>query len=248
MAKKIIVVGASSGIGRAIAEKELQEGSQVVLIARREKVLAQITKPYTKQKQAFALPFDVTKTSQVGKAFGTAVRLLGGLDEIYYASGIMPTVSPGEYNTKKDVEMLEVNLFGAIAFLNEAAVYLGEQKKGKIIGISSIAGERGRKGNPVYNTSKAALNVYLEALRNRLSEKNVQVFTVKPGFVKTEMTEGLPLPEKGLLRAISADEAAEQILATVSKGKEVFFVPKIWSLVALIIRSIPSFIFKKLSF
>lgn len=249
MGKKIIIVGASSGIGKAIAEAELNAGNSVVLLARREKSLESIAKKanQTKEKRAFPLVFDVTKFSTAEKTFGKAVSLLGGLDEVYFASGVMPEISPNEYNTTKDLEMLNVNLLGAVAFLNPVATYFTKQKSGKIVGISSIAGERGRKGNPVYNTSKAGFNTYLEALRNRLSESNVQVTTIKPGFVITEMTKGLKLPEKGLLKAITAEEAANKILKIVASGKDEAFVPGIWALVGLIIRNIPNFIFKKLS-
>ncbi|MCZ8342285.1 MAG: SDR family NAD(P)-dependent oxidoreductase [Leptospira sp.] len=249
MAKKIIIVGASSGIGKAIAELELQNGSSVVLLARREKALESIAKPFSKgkEKKAYALAFDVTKFNTAKKTFEKAVSLLGGLDEIYYASGVMPAIEKNEYNTSKDLNMIEVNLSGAIAFLNPAAEFFSKQKFGKIVGISSIAGERGRKGNPVYNTSKAGLNTYLEALRNRLSEFNVQVTTIKPGFVLTEMTQGLNLPTKGLLKAISAEDAAKQILTAVNQNKDECFVPGIWALVGLIIRNIPNFIFKKMS-
>lgn len=249
MAKKIIIVGASSGIGKAIAEWELQNGSSVALLARREKALESIAKSANKakDKRAHVIGFDVTKFSTAAKVFQKAVSLLGGVDEVYYASGVMPAIQPNEYNTKKDLEMIDVNLSGAIAFLNPVAQYFESQKSGKIIGISSIAGERGRKGNPVYNTSKAGLNTYLEALRNRLAESNVQVTTIKPGFVITEMTKDLNLPQKGLLKAISAEEAAKRIIQLVEKKKEEAFVPGIWGLVGLVIRNIPNFIFKKTS-
>ncbi|TGL44716.1 SDR family NAD(P)-dependent oxidoreductase [Leptospira perdikensis] len=249
MGKKIIIVGASSGIGKAIAEAELNAGNSVVLLARREKSLESIAKKAntTKEKRAFPLVFDVTKFATAEKTFAKAVSLLGGVDEVYFASGVMPEITSNEYNTTKDLEMLNVNLLGAVAFLNPVATYFTKQKSGKIVGISSIAGERGRKGNPVYNTSKAALNIYLEALRNRLSESNVQVTTIKPGFVITEMTKGLDLPKKGLLKAITAEEAANKILTIVASGKDEAFVPGIWALVGLIIRNIPNFIFKKLS-
>lgn len=139
MGKKIIIVGASSGIGKAIAEAELNAGNSVVLLARREKPLESIAKKAnsSKEKRAFPLPFDVTKFSTAEKTFGKAVSLLGGLDEVYFASGVMPEISPNEYNTTKDLEMLNVNTLGAIAFLNPAATYFTKQKSGKIVGISS---------------------------------------------------------------------------------------------------------------
>ncbi|NUM42134.1 MAG: SDR family NAD(P)-dependent oxidoreductase, partial [Leptospiraceae bacterium] len=131
----------------------------------------------------------------------------------------------------------------AISWLNLAAEYFQKQGKGKIIGISSIAGDRGRVGNPAYNTSKAAINTYLESLRNRLSKKGIQVLTVKPGFIDTEMTKGM----QNLFWVISANLAAKIIIDAVNKGKEKIYVPVRWALVGLVIRNIPSFIFKKLS-
>ncbi|GBF50241.1 short chain dehydrogenase [Leptospira ryugenii] len=247
--KKIIVVGASSGIGRAIAEAELKAGHLVLLLARRENELKKITAPWNsqKEKRALFLKADVSNLQLAKRVFQDALKQLGGLDEIFYASGTMPDVGPEEYNTEKDESMIQVNLLGAMAYLNQAAEYFAKQGKGTIVGISSIAGERGRKGNPGYFVSKAGLNTYLESLRNRLAVKNVTVITVKPGYVNTEMVKGLTLPTKGLLRAISAEEAAATIIEKTDKNKEVFYVPGIWSLVAFIIRNIPSFIFKKLN-
>ncbi|TGL59146.1 SDR family NAD(P)-dependent oxidoreductase [Leptospira ognonensis] len=247
--KKIIVVGASSGIGKAIAEAEWKKGSKVLLMARREREMNQIISLWNKAEspRAFALAYDVTDFKSADKVFTKALKTLGGLDEIYYASGVMPEVGKIEYNTTKDHAMMNVNVLGAISILNLAASHFTNQKHGKIIGISSIAGERGRKGNPVYNTSKAALNTYLEALRNRLSEVGVQVTTIKPGFIRTEMVSGLVLPEKGLLKVISAEDAADRIIKIVESGKDEAFVPGIWALVGFIIRNIPNFIFKKMS-
>ena len=111
------------------------------------------------------------------------------------------------------------------------------------MGISSIAGDRGRKGNPVYCTTKAALNTYLEALRNRLSEVGVHVTTIKPGFVDTAMTKGMP----GLFWLISADRAAELILAAARNRVNIRYVPRRWWFVGTVIRCIPSFVFKKLN-
>jgi short-subunit dehydrogenase len=249
MVKKIIVVGGSSGIGKAIAEAELKNGSTVLILARRENEMKAIISPWNEKgnKRAHYIVADVGDFKSAEKIFAMAIKTLGGLDEIYYASGVMPAIEKTEYDTTKDHQMMNINILGAIAYLNPAATFFTNQKHGKIIGISSIAGERGRKGNPVYNTSKAALNTYLEALRNRLSEVNVQVTTIKPGFIRTDMVKGLPLPEKGLLKVISPEDAAESILKIVAKGKDEAFVPGIWALVGLIIRNIPNFIFKKMS-
>ena len=122
---------------------------------------------------------------------------------LIYAAGVMPEVVEGEYDFAKDRSMIEVNLLGAMAWMNPAAAFFEAQRRGTIAGISSIAGERGRRGNPGYCTSKAALSTYLESLRNRLSRYGVNVVTIKPGFVDTAMTRG----KKGLFWLVSAERS-----------------------------------------
>ena len=109
----------------------------------------------------------------------------------------------------------------------------------------SVAGDRGRVGNPGYNTSKAALTTYLEALRNRLTRHGVNVLTVKPGFVQTEM---LKAAQGATPFAIEPEKAADDILKAVKKRKQVIYTASIWRWVMLAIQHTPSFIFRKLSF
>jgi short-subunit dehydrogenase len=246
MSKKTIVLGASSGIGAEIAKQLLLGGHKVVFIARRtEEMEARVQEcgVLSSSAKAHILTHDVAITSSAEPLFQEAIQKLEGLDEIYFASGVMYKVGIDEFNTEQDISMLQVNLIGAIAWLNLAAKYFSQKGSGKIIGISSIAGDRGRVGNPVYNTSKAALNTYLEALRNRLSKKGIQVLTVKPGFIDTAMTKGM----KGLFWVISPSRAASIILQATDSGQEEIYVPARWWLVGFIIRIIPSFLFKKLS-
>jgi short-subunit dehydrogenase len=115
---------------------------------------------------------------------------------------------------------------------------------GQIVGVSSIAGDRGRVGAPGYNTSKAGLNTYLESLRNRLSRYGVSVTTVKPGFVQTRL---LANASKAFW-VISPEEAAREIFQAAQRQRQTVYVPRRWGLVGLIIRHIPSFIFRRLSF
>jgi len=117
-------------------------------------------------------------------------------------------------------------------------------KKGQIVGISSVAGERGRVGNPSYNASKAALSSYLESLRNRLTRLGVHVLTVKPGFVQTDMVKDA----KKLFWVVSPEQAAEDIWKGIRKHKQDIYVPARWRLVMWIIRNIPSVIFRRMSF
>lgn len=240
--KNAIVVGASSGIGRAIAEDLLKRGTRVALIARREEELAKVKAASAKPENVLTYAHDVRHYNETEVLFQKITQELGGLDLIVYASGVMPAVDEHEYNFAKDLEMIEVNTLGAFAWLNEAAKRFERTKSGTIVGIGSVAGDRGRRGNPAYCTSKAAIGTYLEALRNRLSRFGVKVVTIKPGFVDTVMTKGKP----GVFWVISPQAAASQILAAAKSGVPVAYVPKRWKYVMAVIRSIPSFVFKRL--
>jgi short-subunit dehydrogenase len=154
----------------------------------------------------------------------------------------MPTVAGDEYDTAKDREMMEINTIGAMAWLNPVADRMARLGRGTIVGIGSVAGDRGRSGNPGYCASKAALHTYLESLRNRVAARGVQVVTIKPGFVDTAMTRG----REGLFWMISADRAAEIILAKARRGVVTAYVPARWRAVMTVIRAIPSVIFTRL--
>jgi short-subunit dehydrogenase len=250
MGKNYIVVGASSGIGKALAAQLLRSGNQVALLARRDKILKEFANEFNKDgnRPAITVKYDSNHFDKSGTVFKKILKEFGGeVHGVIYASGVMPAVGPDEFNTEKDLEMLNTNLLGAVAFLNSAAEYFQSKKSGLIVGISSVAGDRGRRGNPVYNASKGALSIYLEALRNRLSQFSVQVVTVKPGFVSTDMLKDAKVPTKGFLKPITPEKAASIILKNVESGKEEFYVPGRWALVMFIIRNIPSFIFKKLN-
>lgn len=246
--RRAIVVGASSGIGRALVVRLLREGYRVVALARRADLLAELereTAPLAAETGArlWTHVHDVRAVDEVGALFERAVRELGGMDLVIYAAGIMPRTASDAYDTAQDLDQIAVNLSGGVAWLNCVANFFRTQREGTIVGISSIAGDRGRKANPVYCTTKAALNTYLEALRNRLAECGVHVCTIKPGYVDTVMTRGV---EK-LFWLISADEAARAILSAARNRVNVRYVPLRWWLVGTILRAIPSFVFRRLN-
>jgi short-subunit dehydrogenase len=240
VAGRAIVVGASSGMGAALVRQLAAGGHRVAAVARRLDRLEALAAEAG--DGVIVRAHDVTDTGAVPDLFEQLVRELGGLDLIVYAAGIMPAVGPAEYDTSKDLAMLEINVGGCIAWCNEAARLFATQRSGTICGISSIAGVRGRKGQPVYGTTKAAMDHYLEALRNRLAEGGAHVLTIRPGFVETEMTADL-----GLSGAISAEAAASSILKAVRRRANVRYVPLKWWAIAQVVKAIPSFIFKKLS-
>jgi short-subunit dehydrogenase len=140
--------------------------------------------------------------------------------------------------------MVEVNLIGAMAWLTPVAELFQAAKTGQIVGISSVAGDRGRVGSPGNNTTKAGLTTYLEALRNRLTRHGVHVLTVKPGFMKTAMLQTALGPTPF---AIEPSRAADQILRAMKKRKQVIYTAPIWRWIMLAIRHTPSFIFRRLT-
>jgi short-subunit dehydrogenase len=240
-----LVVGASSGMGEALSRKLAAGGARVAMVARREEKLRDIAAAINEaagEERALVVPHDVRHAEEVPALFQEIARWLGGLDLVVYAAGVMHSVAFDEFDGVKDHEMIDVNLRGAVAWLNPAAERFGRLRRGTIVGIGSVAGDRGRSTNPGYNTSKAGLHTYLEALRNRIGRYGVKVVTIKPGFVDTEMTSGMT----GLMWMISADRAAEIILRKARRGSVTAYVPARWRLVMWVIRSIPSFLFRYL--
>jgi decaprenylphospho-beta-D-erythro-pentofuranosid-2-ulose 2-reductase len=243
--KHAVVIGASSGIGEAVARRLAAEGTRVALVARRHDALAEITGDINSRSGEDLAIFrvhDVRHTVEVPELFQDIARELGGLDLVVYAAGMMQAVEFDEYDPAKDLAMIDVNLRGAVAWLDPAADRFARLGRGTIVGVGSVAGDRGRSGNPAYCTAKAGLHTYLESLRNRVARVGVRVVTIKPGFVDTAMTRGL----EGLFWLISADRAAEIILGHARRGTTVAYVPARWRLVMFIIRSSPSFIFRRL--
>lgn len=240
-----LVIGASSGIGAAVARRLAAGGTRVVLVARRRDKLEKLTaliNTAAGEDRAMCRVHDVRDTVGAAELFQTVARDLGGLDLVVYAAGVMHPVAFDEFNVEADLDTVDVNLRGAIAWLDPAAERFSRLGGGTIIGIGSVAGDRGRTGNPVYCAAKAGFHAYLEAIRNRVARYGVKVVTIKPGFVDTAMTRGLD----GLFWLISADRAAEIILQKARRGAVVAYVPARWRWVMLVIRSIPSFIFRRL--
>lgn len=234
-----IVIGASVGIGAEIVRQLVGQGSKVAAVARRMPELEKLQAELGTDK-VLIYAHDVRSFDEAPGLFDQIVADLGGVDLFLYNAGVMPRIEESEYDFRKDREMMEVNIIGAMAWLNPVSAFMEARRAGTIVGISSVAGDRGRRGNPAYHTSKAALTTYLEALRNRLSRYGVTVVTVKPGPVETAMTTGLKLP-----LMIKADEAARGALALAVAGTSEGYVPVAWWPIMTVIRMVPSLIFRK---
>jgi decaprenylphospho-beta-D-erythro-pentofuranosid-2-ulose 2-reductase len=139
--------------------------------------------------------------------------------------------------------VLVTNFLSAVSLSTWLANYFVARKAGVLAVISSVAGDRGRKSNYVYGASKGALNIFLDGLRNRVDREGVQVLTIRPGFVATPMTAHLP---QGPLFA-QPDQIADGILKAIVRRKDNVYLPPIWAVIMLIVRSIPQAIFKKMN-
>jgi short-subunit dehydrogenase len=247
--RRAILVGSSGGIGASLARKLASEGYTLALLDRNEElsqtVSSEINQKY-EEIRAIAYKHDVTDYNSVPALLHRVIADLGGLDLFVYVAGYIYFPQLTEYNFEQDRKMVEVNLLGAMAWMSQVAALFQSAKSGQIVGISSVAGDRGRISNPGNNTSKAGLTTYLEALRNRLSRHGVNVITIKPGMVKTEMLT-LPNAPRPVL-AITPEQAADGIWNAIRTRKQTVYISGIWRWVMLVIRHIPSVIFRRMSF
>jgi len=242
-----IVIGASDGLGAELARKLAREGYSLALLARREDKLQALCNEINGHRGfARAYVHDIAEYNKAPELLRRIVADVGGLDLVVLVAGVnYPPGGMDKYNFENDRRMIEINLIGAMAWLHPIAEMFQSAKAGQIVGISSVAGDRGRVGNPGYNTSKAGLTTYLEALRNRLTRHGVNVLTVKPGFLKTEM---LKAAQGATPFAIPPEKAAEDILKAIKKRRQTIYTAPIWHWIMLAIQHTPSFIFRRLSF
>ncbi|MBN2043450.1 MAG: SDR family NAD(P)-dependent oxidoreductase [Anaerolineales bacterium] len=244
---RAVVVGASSGIGEALARKLAKEGYQLALLARRQdrldKICAEINQA-AGEVRATAYQHDVTDYEAVPALFRKILQQMQTIDLFVYNSGVMYPIGLSEYDFKKDLATLEVNLLGGIAWLGEAATLFDRLGKGHLVGVSSVAGDRGRVGNPPYHAAKSGMSTYLEALRNRLAKKGVHVLTVKPGYVQTDLLPSSQMP----FPVATPESTAEAIYSAIRRGRQVLYTPWWWRYLLLVITHIPSFIFRRMSF
>ena len=247
--KKAIVIGASGGIGTELARRLAREGYLLALLDRSEETLLGLCDEINRQnneRRAVVYEHDVAAYIEVPDVFRKVVADLGGIDLFVYVAGVIYFPLMDEFNFDEDYKMVEVNLLGAMAWMSQVAPVFQSMGGGQIVGVSSVAGDRGRVSNPGYNTSKAGLTCYLEALRNRLTRHGVNVITIKPGQVKTGVFD-LPNAPKPML-AVTAEQAADGIWKAIRDRKQVAYVSGIWRYVMLVLKHIPSVIFRRLSF
>jgi len=239
----VLIIGAKSDIAKALAREYAKHGYNLYLAARDVNELESFSKDiHTRtQRDVVLVELDILD-------FRSHQRMY---DELPYkplgvisAVGYLGEQEKAQVDFEEAQKIIDTNYTGVVSLLNIIAHDFEKRRSGFIVGISSVAGDRGRKSNYIYGSAKAGLTAYLSGLRNRLYDAQVHVLTVKPGFVATKMTEGMDLPSK---LTAQPDEVAHDIFQAQQKGKNVLYTKWIWRWVMLIIRSIPEFQFKKMS-
>lgn len=238
----VLILGATSDVAIACAQVYAKEKHNLYLAGRDNRALGILASDIRIRFQVEVTPihFDAVKFeeheqiwNQLNPKPEITICVFGLLGD--------QAVSAKEWKACKAV--IDSNYTGAVSILNNIANTYQQLKKGTIVGISSVAGERGRQSNYIYGSAKAGFTAYLSGLRNRLATAGVHVVTVKPGFIFTRMTEHLTLPKPLTSRP---EQVAKAIVKAVNKKKNVIYVLPIWKLIMLIIRNIPEGIFKKL--
>jgi short-subunit dehydrogenase len=237
--KGALVIGASSGIGAALARQLVDEGYRVGLVARRQQRLEALTNDLngaSAEPVAFAYSHDVADFAATPALFAHICQDLAPLQLVVYAAGVMPRVVTGA-SFADERTIVETNLVGAMCWLGLAANWFESQGNGALVGISSVAGDRGRPGNGAYMASKAALSTYLDSLRFRLAPSRVKVVTIKPGYVATPMTAGLKLPRP---LTLTPEDVARRISRAIKREKRVAYIPGYWAMIMRLVRGMPA--------
>ena len=239
MSSSIMITGASSGIGKALAFELAKKGYSLALTGRSEDRLKQIRKEIITAYHppiVSVRPLDVTDYDDVFRAVNEMAHELGGLDIVFANAGVGLGERVGRGDFEKARETIKVNLMGAIATVDAAAAYFLEKGKGHIVGTSSVAAFRGMPKNSAYSASKAGFATYLEAVRVELHRKNIHVTVLYPGYIDTPINQML----KRRPFLISAEKGAAIIAQMIEKKVKSSTVPVYpWNIVGRLMKILP---------
>lgn len=233
--KKAIVVGCSTGIGRAMAKKLSAEGYLVTLTGRSLEKLQELQKELP--GKSLARVVDLRNTSEAIHSLRNAIMAMWDLDLMVINAGVLFRNEKLQWHFEE--EMIKVNALGFAAAANVAADFFQKKGSGCIVGISSVASHRGSGRSPAYNASKAFMSNYMEGLRQKFSKTAVKVIDIRPGFVDTDMIRG----RKGIFGAISPESAAEDIFEAIQKNKRIAYVPSWWAPLMWLVRRVPEWVY-----
>lgn len=241
----VLIVGATSAIARAVAAKLAERGHPLFLTARDAEELGRIASDLNLRYGVSVehAVFDLSDASGHADFLRHVQDTLGPPYGVVLAAGSLGNAELSREDENETARLLEVNFTAPVLLLNRIARLLEERGEGFIVGIASVAGDRGRQSNYVYGSAKGGLALYLQGLRNRLFRAHVRVLTVKPGFVDTAMTYGLP----GLFLVASPQRVGRDIVRALEHDRNTLYTPWFWQGIMLIIRLIPERLFKRLS-
>jgi len=239
----LLILGANSDIGQETARQfAFHEKANLILGSRNQEELA-------KQAQDISLRYGVKARACFFDAldYESHASFYRGLDPkpdgVVAAFGLLGNQSAAQRDFREARKIIETNYLGAVSILEIVAADFETRGHGFIIGLSSVAGLRGRQSNYIYGSAKGGLAIYLSGLRNRLHRSGVRVITVLPGFVRTKMTEDMEFPD---LLVSEPAAVAEDIYQAYKKGKDVIYSKWLWRWIMLLIRFTPEAVFKRL--
>lgn len=243
---KVAFLGATKGMGRALARLMAARGDVLFLLGRDEEDLRRSAADLAVDgaKPAGTGACDLTRPESFGAALDQAEAALGGLDVVVVTAGLFATQDALEADPALAERVLTVDFTGTVLFCEEARRRLLARGGGTLAVFSSVAGERGRKPVVIYGAAKAGLTRYLEGLDHKYRASGLRVVTVKPGFVKTGMTAGLrPPPFAG-----EPEQVARAVVRAIDRGRPEVYVPGIWRLVMWVIRGLPRAVMRRVGF
>lgn len=235
---KIVIIGATTGIGRSLAEFYASKGYEIGITGRRIALLEEIKLTFPNTK-IYTKAMDVTQTDSARQAMSNLFELMGDIDLIIINAG----VGFPKANYEQELETIDVNVRGFLALANWSYQYFVQKGGGQLVGISSLASLTGSPYSPEYHASKAFMANYMSGLRLRSSKFNhkITVTDIRPGFVDTPMTK----QNKGMFWVASPEKAALQISEAISSKKKVAYITKRYALIAIILKIIPEWLFAK---
>ena len=243
--RKILVLGATSGIAEATCRIWAQQGASLFLVARNAEKLAAVAADLKTRGASYVdtAVADLDDTDQHPALLAHAINSLTGMDIAYLAHGVLGDQTAAEQDFHVAAHILHTNLISAVSLLTWLGNFCVQRHSGTLAVLSSVAGDRGRKSNYVYGASKAGLSAFLGGLRNRVDREGVHVLSIKPGPVRTAMTAAM----KGSEKFADVDKVAATIVKAIDSRADNLYVPFQWQPIMFIIRNIPERVFKKLN-
>lgn len=244
--KRVLIIGATSAIATACARLWAAQSSEFFLVARNSEKLQQTAADLEARGAGAVTTYvmDATDFAAHPAMLQHCLARLQQIDIVLIAHGTLPAQKICEQDVNQTLREFNNNSTSIIALLTLLANHFEVQRCGTLAVISSVAGDRGRPTNYLYGSAKAAVSTFCEGLRARLFKSGVQLVDIRPGFVDTPMTQGLPLPAA---LVASPEQAAKRIIAGIDRNTATLYTPGFWALIMLIIRSIPQPLFKRLN-